>query len=102
MVSGKRQCIDSVLVKANASMDGVIAKEILEDAEQYADELKEDDRKEHDKGEAAKQNGLKVCNKDKTQDETAGKSNQSKKRLRNETHYSPADPDARISTNPCT
>lgn len=98
MVSGKRQCIDSVLVKANASMDGVIAKEILEDAEQYADELKEDDRKEQDKGEAAKQNGLKVCNKDKTQDETADKSSQSKKRLRNETHYSPADPDARIST----
>ena len=43
MVAGKRQSIDSVLVKANASMDSVVTKEILEDAEQYANELKEEE-----------------------------------------------------------
>jgi len=103
MVSGKRQSIDSVLVKANASMDSVIAKEILSDAEQYADELKEDNNiqqlpQEQKKTEDAKQTGLKICNKEETKNETEDKSNQSKKRLSNETHYSPTDPDARIST----
>ena len=43
MVAGKRQSIDSVLVKANASMDSVMAKEILQDAEEYSDALKEDE-----------------------------------------------------------
>src|SRR5678809_1746394 len=41
MVSGRRQVMDSVAVKANASMDSLIAKEILDDTSTYADELKE-------------------------------------------------------------
>lgn len=41
MVSGKRQAMDSVLVKANASMDSLKEKEILQDAEVYTRELKE-------------------------------------------------------------
>jgi transposase len=37
MVAGRRQVMDSVAVKANASMDSLIEKEILEDAAVYAD-----------------------------------------------------------------
>lgn len=40
MVAGRRQVVDSVLVKANASLDSVVEREILEDAEAYAKSLK--------------------------------------------------------------
>jgi transposase len=43
MVAGKRQAIDSVFVKANASMDSLVEKDILEDGEQYATALTEDE-----------------------------------------------------------
>ena len=39
MVSGRRQAVDSVLVKANASMDSIAEKEILDDADNFAQEL---------------------------------------------------------------
>ena len=39
MVSGKRQAVDSAFVKANASMDSLLEKEVMEDIEKYADEL---------------------------------------------------------------
>ena len=41
MVAGKRQCIDSAFVKANASMDSLVEKEVLEDVSTYANELDE-------------------------------------------------------------
>jgi transposase len=41
MVRGKRQVVDSVFVKANASMDSLLEKEITEDVENYCDELNE-------------------------------------------------------------
>ncbi len=104
MVAGKRQSIDSVLVKANASMDSVIAKEILEDGEQYADELTEDGiaeqtQKEQKQTGSARQTDLKVCGKEEKGNEEKKKDKKPKK-LSNETYYSPVDPDARISTKP--
>jgi len=41
MLTGKRQAIDSVYVKANAAMDSV--KDILDDAEVFTSQLKEDE-----------------------------------------------------------
>ena len=41
MVRGKRQVVDSVFVKANASMDSLLAREITKDVENYCDELNE-------------------------------------------------------------
>lgn len=41
MVSGKRQCVDSAFVKANASMDSLVEKEVIEDASAFVDELNE-------------------------------------------------------------
>lgn len=103
MVAGKRQSIDSVLVKANASMDSVVTKEILEDAEKYVGELKEEDTLPQQPEEAQRQivavqqTGLKVCSKE--EDTTVIKEAEKKPRkLSNTTHYSPVDPDARIST----
>ena len=39
MVRGKRQCVDSAFMKANASMDSLIEKEIVDDAKAYTEEL---------------------------------------------------------------
>src|SRR5215210_7678089 len=39
MVAGRRQAIDSVAVKANASMSKLAEKEVLDDADDYTDEL---------------------------------------------------------------
>lgn len=39
MVRGKRQCMDSAFIKANASMDSLREKEVLEDSVAYAQEL---------------------------------------------------------------
>lgn len=41
MVSGKRQAIDSAFIKANASMDSLLEKEVLADGDLYTDELNE-------------------------------------------------------------
>jgi len=43
MLSGRRQAIDSAFVKANASMDSLVTKEIIEDGQHYLDELQHDD-----------------------------------------------------------
>jgi hypothetical protein len=41
MVSGRRQAMDSAFIKASASMESLLEKEVLEDSERYADELAE-------------------------------------------------------------
>ncbi len=43
MLSGRRQAIDSAYIKANASMDSLVEKQIIEDGEHYLDELQHDD-----------------------------------------------------------
>ena len=43
MLSGKRQAIDSAYIKANASMDSLVEKEIIEDGDHYLDELQHDE-----------------------------------------------------------
>ena len=45
---GKRQAMDSVHVKANASMDSLQEKQILEDGAAYAAALKEDEEDQQD------------------------------------------------------
>jgi transposase len=48
MVSGRRQAIDGFFIKANASLDSLVEKEILDDITTYGQELKanEDEDKE--------------------------------------------------------
>lgn len=71
MVAGRRQAVDSVQVIANASMESLTQKELLEDGDLYADNLEEEEKKSSD-------------NKPGT----------------NNTHYSTTDPDARIAQKP--
>ena len=43
MVAGRRQAVDSVFVKANASMDSLVQKDILDDGDDYASSITEED-----------------------------------------------------------
>lgn len=89
MVAGKRQAVDGFFIKANASMDSLIEREILDDAAIYGSELKANEEKEQiailpvDKQKCKDKNGLKT-----------------KEKLPNDAYYSPTDPDAKISVKP--
>lgn len=41
MVRGKRKSIDSAYIKANASIDSLVEKGMMDDVERYAEELNE-------------------------------------------------------------
>jgi transposase len=43
MVSGRRQAVDSAYIKANASVDSLIEKEVLDDAGAFTEELENND-----------------------------------------------------------
>ena len=46
MVAGRRQAMDSAPVKANASMDSLKEKEVLEDSDDYTNELSENNQED--------------------------------------------------------
>ena len=109
MVSGKRQAADSAFIKANASMDSLIEKEVMEDVEAYAQEL--DGNSEYKvstnkKKEVERHNDWKSRNWNKNGDSyKEGKTGDGGEYIKsnflsNHTHYSTTDPDARISTKP--
>jgi len=91
MVSGRRQAIDGVFVKANASLDSMVEREIMEDAEVFGNELEAN----KEEGEPAGQ--MKIVKKD---DDKDSKGLKPKKNPHNDTHYSPTDPDAKMSVKP--
>ena len=78
MIRGKRQAIDSAFIKANASLDSLIEKEVVADAQVYCDELNEGSE-------------FKLA---------INKKEEEHKSPSNSTHYSPTDPDARMSVKP--
>jgi len=88
MVSGKRQAVDGFFIKANASLDSLIEKDILDDADAYSRELQDNEESPapivpFKKTDAPDDKGLKP-----------------KKNPSNDTHYSPSDPDAKMSVKP--
>lgn len=124
MLSGRRQAIDSAYVKANASLDNLVEKEVLEDGELYLQEVKNASQNEDkDSGEgsslmgdgrgkeyvsrlrkasvergqrnsAKKYDGMPSVSKEVEEDESRPRF------LSNHTHYSATDGDARISVKP--
>ncbi|WP_235830413.1 IS1182 family transposase [Paenimyroides tangerinum] len=109
MVSGKRQAVDSAFIKANASMDSLVEKEVLNDASAFVNELEENSEfkvtskreklvnQHHNwKEEAFKGMPGHVKTPQENEDGEAIRP----KFLSNHTHYSPTDPDAKISTKP--
>lgn len=110
MVRGKRQAIDSVFIKANASLDSLVEKEILQDASAFVSELEENSEfkatstrkklveQHHAWKEKAYKDKPNASRKGDKKDENGNLIRP--KYLSNHTHYSPTDPDARISVKP--
>ncbi|MBL4561897.1 MAG: IS1182 family transposase [Labilibaculum sp.] len=115
MVAGHTQAIDSAPIKANASMDSLELKVPEEELEAYLQKARYQSRPDR----KAKQNKaskmeqiitasdqelqqVKSRNRNwqKNQDQRPGASNKGAKYTSNKTHYSPTDPDARISVKP--
>jgi IS5 family transposase len=96
MVGGKRQAMDSVHVKANASMDSLKEKEIVQDGEAYVNELSEAEE-EADSGHWVsaykhKEVGWHHGWKEKTYKGQPGSLDKRSKFVSNHTHYSTTDP----------
>ncbi len=109
MVRGKRQCVDSAFIKANASMDSLIEKEVIEDASAFVNELNENSeykvtterKKLVDRHHAWKSGAYKDMPHNKREDRVDEDGNEIRpKFLSNHTHYSPTDADAKISVKP--
>lgn len=109
MVRGKRQAVDSAFIKANASMDSLVEKEVLEDASVFVDELEENSeyktttgRKKlvelHHKWKKEAYKDMPGNVKNERVDEDGEQIRP--KFVSNHTHYSPTDPDAKISVKP--
>ena len=121
MVAGHTQAIDSAPIKANASMDTLALKVPENELEEHLREIrhisqmdKEKYGKQKVKENKASQSqqtitakpselqAIKSRNKkwSKDQDQRPGAGNKGSKYTSNKTHYSPTDPDARISVKP--
>ena len=110
MVRGKRQAVDSAFIKANASMDSLVEKEVLEDASAFVEELEENSeykvtsarKKLVEQHHAWKEKEYKdMPGASKNEDRRDEDGNPLRpKFLSNHTHYSPTDPDAKISVKP--
>jgi len=113
MVSGKRQAVDSAYIKANASMDSIVEKEVMEDADVFSNEL-EANYEEQKSVSAQKKKEVEwhhEWKKKEYKNQHRNKKNNDgeldefgniirPKFLSNHTHYSSTDPDARISVKP--
>ena len=115
MVCGHTQCIDSAPVKANASMDSLELKvpaDELDDHIRKVRYMSTADRKAKENKAPLKQRTITATDRDlkaiksrnkkwkKDQDERPGAKHPDAKYTSNKTHYSPTDPDARISVKP--
>ncbi len=109
MVRGKRQCVDSAFIKANASMDSLVEKEVIADASAFVNELNENseykvttERKKivdrHHKWKAEAYKDMPHNKREGRVDEDGHEIRP--KFLSNHTHYSPTDSDAKISVKP--
>lgn len=110
MIRGKRQAVDSAFIKANASMDSLVEKEVIDDSSAYVNELEDNSdykvttaRKKlvdrHHAWKAEEYKGM-PGHVDEPQQLDENGNTIRPKYLSNHTHYSPTDPDARISTKP--
>lgn len=107
MVAGRRQAIDSVAVKANASMSKLAEKEVLDDADEYTDELNDNDDEPGQNNTVSSAMKRKVelhhgwkAKAYKDMPKGSKEQQQAARFVSNHTHYSTTDPDARISVKP--
>jgi len=115
LVSGHTQAVDSAPVKANASMDSLELKVPAETLEAHLRRVRymsTIDRQAKEKKASEEQQTITASERElkeiasrnkkwkKDQDERPGAKNKGAKYTSNKTHYSPTDPDARISVKP--
>lgn len=115
MVSGHTQAMDSAPVKANASMDSLELKVPEEDLEEHLSKVRVQshrDRKAKENKAPEKQQKVTASKTElqslksrnakwgRDQDKRPGAGNKGSRYTSNKTHYSPTDPDARISVKP--
>ncbi len=117
MVSGHSQAIDSAPVKANASMDSLELKVPEEELEEHLRKVRymstpDRIRKAKENKASGSQRTITASDRElkelesrnkkwsSDQDERPGSKNHNAKYTSNKTHYSPTDPDARISVKP--
>jgi len=121
MVSGHTQAIDSAPIKANASMDSLELKVPKAELDDYLKSIRHISSMDKEKipirksktNKASKdQQSITASNRElqsiksrnkkwsKDQDQRPGANNKGSKYTSNKTHYSPTDPDARISVKP--
>lgn len=112
MVLGKRQAVDSAYIKANASMDSLVERKVIEDGREYLNKLREntdippqmvdDNRKEEiepqGRADKADQEAPDAELKGPQYDEHGHLIRP--KNISNEKYYSKTDPDARVSKKP--
>jgi transposase len=134
MLSGRRQAVDGFFIKANASMDSLVEKEILEDAETFRQELTANEDEDQSVVMKIENNDYQEVKQIKPKrnfvevipgeslgsierinmeqppspsplnvaalNDQAPDVLKSNKKSGNDTHYSPTDPDARMSVKP--
>ncbi|WP_422091655.1 IS1182 family transposase [Tenacibaculum ovolyticum] len=119
MISGHTQTIDSAPVKANASMDSLELKVPAEDLASHLQSIRHISKRDKEAFRKSKENkaseseqtlsasksellAIKSRNKKWSidQDQRPGAGNKEARYTSNKTHYSPTDPDARISVKP--
>lgn len=102
MVSGKRQVVDSALVKANASLDSMQRKVILEDASAYCRQVQAENSEQDAPPEPPHppSKSDSACKEPLTGVERPDRQKQAKTPRSNKTHQSSSDPDARMTRKP--
>ncbi|MGO4875161.1 hypothetical protein ACEN2P_01045 [Pedobacter psychrotolerans] len=90
MVSGKRQAIDSAYIHANASMDSLVEREILDDASEYSKELNDN----------VEDSSMHIVPFTKKPAKRLSDKSMPLEKRNNKTHGSMSDPEARISFKP--
>ena len=119
MVKGSTQAIDGAPVKANASMDTLELKVPEQDLEAHLGEVRHISHRDKEAFRKAKENKAskeqqtvtasdqelksitsRNANWQKNQTHRPGSNNKGSRYTSNKTHYSPTDPDARISVKP--
>lgn len=112
MVLGKRQAVDSAFIKANASMDSLVERQVIEEGQEYLNKLRENTDLPQQKVDANRKEEIEPQGRaEKVKQgvpETESKSPQydehghmmRPKNISNEKYCSKTDPDARVSTKP--
>lgn len=112
MVMGKRQAVDSAYIKANASMDSLVEKQVIEEGQEYLNKLRENTDLPQQKVDARQKEEIEprglAVKAEQGVPNAESKSPQydehghliRPKNISNEQYYSTTDPDARVSTKP--